>query len=160
MIRGAIIAQWIRLCLPSCHPGFEYKAHHLRFHQFIELCNVEKTKINRKDAQTGPFLKNKSSQVGRQVAWCQQVLAQYDSFLIDRLPICCLSLKNNLPNSFVCILLTKTKRYLQRWNLLLIGHHQNVPKKVDLGDRSLFSVCPWSSLVQEDEQLDWPNSQT
>ena len=55
MIRGAIIAQWIRLCLPSCHPGFEYKAHHPRFHQFIELCNVEKTKISKKEAGIGPI---------------------------------------------------------------------------------------------------------
>ena len=23
---GAAIAQWIRLCLPSCHPGFESQA--------------------------------------------------------------------------------------------------------------------------------------
>ena len=32
--RGAAIAQWIRLYLPSCHPGFESQAHHLRFYQF------------------------------------------------------------------------------------------------------------------------------
>ena len=41
------IAQWIRLHLPSCHHGFESQAHHLSFHQFIELYNVEKTKINK-----------------------------------------------------------------------------------------------------------------
>ena len=29
LILGAAIAQWIRLCLPSCGPGFESKAHHL-----------------------------------------------------------------------------------------------------------------------------------
>ena len=32
---GAAIAQWIRLCLPSCRPGLESQAHHLCFFQFI-----------------------------------------------------------------------------------------------------------------------------
>ena len=50
------IAQWIRLRLPSCNPGFESQAHHLRYYQFIiVLCNVEKTKINKKVAGIGPF---------------------------------------------------------------------------------------------------------
>ena len=31
MISGAAIAPWFRLCLPSCGPGFESQAHHLRF---------------------------------------------------------------------------------------------------------------------------------
>ena len=31
---GAAIAQWIRLHLPSCRPGFESQAHHLCFFQF------------------------------------------------------------------------------------------------------------------------------
>ena len=31
MIWGAAIAQWIRLCLPFCRPGFESQARHLRF---------------------------------------------------------------------------------------------------------------------------------
>ena len=30
-LRGAAIAQWIRLRLPSCHPGFESQARHLCF---------------------------------------------------------------------------------------------------------------------------------
>ena len=51
----AAIVQWIRLPLPSCRPGFESQAHHLRFHRFIELCNVEKTKINKKEAGIGTF---------------------------------------------------------------------------------------------------------
>ena len=46
-VGGATIAQWIRLRLPFCCPGFESQAHHLHFHQFIELYNVEKTKINK-----------------------------------------------------------------------------------------------------------------
>ena len=56
MNRAATIAQWIRLCLPSCCPGFESQAHHLRFFQFIlfklYIChlnwNVKRTKINKK----------------------------------------------------------------------------------------------------------------
>ena len=40
---GAAIAQWIRLHLRSCPPGFKS---HLRFCKFLfELCHVEKTKI-------------------------------------------------------------------------------------------------------------------
>ena len=42
------MAQWICLCLPSRCPGFESQAHHLRFHQFVELCSVEKTIVNKK----------------------------------------------------------------------------------------------------------------
>ena len=30
--RGSTIAQWIRLRLPFCHPGFESQAHHLHFY--------------------------------------------------------------------------------------------------------------------------------
>ena len=45
---GAAISQWIRLPLPSYRPRFESQAHHLCFHLFIVLCNVEKTKINKK----------------------------------------------------------------------------------------------------------------
>ena len=33
----AAIALWFRLCLPSCGPGFESQAHHLRFFQFVLL---------------------------------------------------------------------------------------------------------------------------
>ena len=33
---------------PSCHPGFEFQAHHLHFYQFMfELFHVEKTKGGR-----------------------------------------------------------------------------------------------------------------
>ena len=32
--RGAAVAQWIRLRLPSCRPGFDSQAHHLCFFQF------------------------------------------------------------------------------------------------------------------------------
>ena len=49
LYRGAAIAQWIRLCLPSCRPRFQPQAHHQHFYQFIfDLCHVEKTKINKK----------------------------------------------------------------------------------------------------------------
>ena len=62
-IRGADIAQWIRLRLPSCHTGFESQAHHLCFFQFILFklyifhlnWNVKRWKINKKEAGIGPF---------------------------------------------------------------------------------------------------------
>ena len=57
-MRGATIAQWIHLRLPSCHPGFESQAHHLCFYHFIfELCCVEKTKIHQKEARIDPLKK-------------------------------------------------------------------------------------------------------
>ena len=47
--RGAAIAQWVWLHLPSCCPEFESQAHHLCFYQAkFDLWHVEKTKINRK----------------------------------------------------------------------------------------------------------------
>ena len=46
---GAAIAQWIRLHLPSCCPGFWAQAHQICFYQFkFKLCLVEKTKINQR----------------------------------------------------------------------------------------------------------------
>ena len=55
---GATIAQWICLCLPSYRPGFKSQAHHQCYYQFVfELCHVEKTKINEKEAGIGPFKK-------------------------------------------------------------------------------------------------------
>ena len=47
---GAAIAQWIRLRLPSCRPGFESQAHHLCFHQFIKkivYCGKDENKQKR-----------------------------------------------------------------------------------------------------------------
>ena len=35
---GAIIAQWFRLRIPSCRPGFESQTHHLPFYHFILIC--------------------------------------------------------------------------------------------------------------------------
>ena len=55
--QGAVIVQWIHLCLPSCYPGFETQAHHLHFYQIILICVMrKKTKIN---IGIGPF-KNKT----------------------------------------------------------------------------------------------------
>ena len=42
-------------------PRFESKEHHLCFHQFIELYNVEKTKINNKRPGLAHFLKKNIS---------------------------------------------------------------------------------------------------
>ena len=57
------ITQWIHLHLPSCHPGFESKAHHLCFYHLRSIlcyiCHVKRTKINQKEAGFGSFLKLK-----------------------------------------------------------------------------------------------------
>ena len=58
VIRGAAIAQWIRLRLPFCCPGFNSQAHHQCLHQIIfELWCVEKTRINKKRPGLADFLK-------------------------------------------------------------------------------------------------------
>ena len=44
---GAAIAQWIRLRLPSCRPGFESQAHHPRFYhnsQYVPYLSCERNK--------------------------------------------------------------------------------------------------------------------
>ena len=54
----AAIAPWFRLRLPSCGPGFESQAHHLRFFQFgllKLLLELEKNENKRKEAGIGPY---------------------------------------------------------------------------------------------------------
>ena len=62
LIRGATIAQWIHLRLPSYCPKFKSQAHNLCFNPFIfELCFMEKDENKqKKEAGIGP-LKNKQS---------------------------------------------------------------------------------------------------
>ena len=68
---GAAIAQWMHLHLPSCHTGFKSQTHHLHLYQFIfELCRVEKTKINKKEAGIGPFFKKPWFRIRRQDRDC------------------------------------------------------------------------------------------
>ena len=58
---GAAIAQWIRLCLPFYHPGFESKARHLGFYHFKShlsfICHVKRTKIIKKRPSLAIFIK-------------------------------------------------------------------------------------------------------
>ena len=60
---GAAITQWIRLRLPSCHPGFDSQADHLNFYHLLPNlcticpCSVKRTKINKKEAWYDPFKK-------------------------------------------------------------------------------------------------------
>ena len=49
----AVIAQWIHLCLPSCGPGFEYQAHHLRFFHFVIELSSEQDENQQKEARKG-----------------------------------------------------------------------------------------------------------
>ena len=59
-IWGAAIAQWIRLRLPSCHPGFESQAHHLHFFHLYYLCyicHLKRMKINKKRPGLAHFYK-------------------------------------------------------------------------------------------------------
>ena len=69
VVRGAAIAQWIRLLFPFCRPGFESQAHHLRCHRFIKLCSVEKTKINQKGGRDLPILKNNAYRVSQRLLY-------------------------------------------------------------------------------------------
>ena len=63
--KGAAIAQWIRLCLPNCSPGFEFQDTIYVFmvkYFTTHICHgVEKrTKSNKKRPGFGPHLKNRS----------------------------------------------------------------------------------------------------
>ena len=68
-IWGAAIAQWIRLRLPSCHPGFESQAHHLGFYFiYSQIClylslYCEKNDNKQKVAGFGPFFKKNTKRV-------------------------------------------------------------------------------------------------
>ena len=57
LLRGAAKDQWICLHLTSWCLGFESPAHHLHFHQCIKLCNMKKTKINKKRPWFAHFFK-------------------------------------------------------------------------------------------------------
>ena len=55
----AAIAPWFRLRLPSCVPGFDSQALHLRFFQFVLLKLYRENNENKqKEAGIGPFKKN------------------------------------------------------------------------------------------------------
>ena len=55
----AAIAPWFCLPLPSCGPGFESQADHLRFFQFVLLKLHQENK--QKEAGIGQFFKNLQS---------------------------------------------------------------------------------------------------
>ena len=58
MQRVAAIAPWFCLRLPSCGPGFESQAHHLRFFQFVLMKLYRDNNENKqKEIGIGPFLK-------------------------------------------------------------------------------------------------------
>ena len=52
----AAIAQWFCLRLPSCGPGFESQALHLRFFQLLKLYR-ENNENKQKEAGIGPLKK-------------------------------------------------------------------------------------------------------
>ena len=63
-VNGTAIAQWIRLRLPSCHPGVESKVYHLCFYQFI-IVSCGKDKYKRKRGRDWPnFYKKKGDHIG------------------------------------------------------------------------------------------------
>ena len=58
IFRGAAIAPWFHLRLPSCGPRFESQAHHLRFFQIVLLkllLELEKNENKQKKAGIGPY---------------------------------------------------------------------------------------------------------
>ena len=55
---GAAIAQWIRLRLPFCCPGFQSQAYHLSFYKII-VVSCRKDENKRKEAGIGPFFLKK-----------------------------------------------------------------------------------------------------
>ena len=56
----AVIAQWLRLCLPSCSHGFRSQANRLSFFNlYYWNCNEKRKKINKKRPWMAHFLKNR-----------------------------------------------------------------------------------------------------
>ena len=55
--RAATTAQWIRLRLSSCDPGFESQAQQLRFFSLNWNCDVKRTKMNQKRPGLAQFQK-------------------------------------------------------------------------------------------------------
>ena len=63
----ASLAQWIRLCLPSCRPRFESQAYHLCIYHLKYLCYIchVKRMKKQKEAGFGPFKKIQISTIFR-----------------------------------------------------------------------------------------------
>ena len=61
----ATIAMWFRLHLPSCGPGFESQALHLRFFQLLKLYR-ENNENKQKEAGIGHIFINKIMVLGPQ----------------------------------------------------------------------------------------------
>ena len=68
VVKGAAIAQWICLILPSCRPGFDSQACHLRFFSFIvkfvlylSMRCEKRTKIKKRPGLAHLFLKKRIS---------------------------------------------------------------------------------------------------
>ena len=59
--KGAAIAQWIRLGIPSCRPWFESPAHHPFIVQFRLYLSCEANKNKQKEA--GIFKRNERTSV-------------------------------------------------------------------------------------------------
>ena len=81
--RSAVIAKWIRLHLPSCRPGFESQAYHLRFYQFI-IVSFGKDENKQKGVGIGSiFFKKTNASVG-----CQLHILHRKGFSLSRMGHC------------------------------------------------------------------------
>ena len=83
LLKGGAIAQWIRLRPPSCHPGFESRAHIYNFIVYsvcASVCHVKRTKMNKKTLGLA-HLKNTLSRL-TYLVWSQTVLDSCSRFKI------------------------------------------------------------------------------
>ena len=85
LVGGTAIAQWIRLWLQSCRPGFESQAHQLHFIQFIKVqivyllleLSVKRPKKNKKGRDWSYLKQQLWQQVSRDLAVDYLVFASW-----------------------------------------------------------------------------------
>ena len=82
--KGGAIAQWIRLCLPSCGRGFESHAHHLCFYsqKLFCICRfIEKKDENKQiEAGLGPYFeKTNERTLTMKAFWIKSIILSHRS---------------------------------------------------------------------------------
>ena len=111
----AVIAQWIRLHLLYCGPGFDSQAKHLRF--FNLNCYWEKDENKSQEARIGPYLETDIISVNHvNKTTCLALEASSGCITIRS----CLDIKQCLSFSMFCGMITKG--YSSFWIKSLILH--------------------------------------
>ena len=84
LLEVAAIAPWFHLRLPSCSPGFESQALHLRFFPFVIELWCEKDENKRKRGRDWPIFQKTMELLSKKSFWphCCFQLAQFNTSMI------------------------------------------------------------------------------